>query len=147
MLAADIAENFPVITMDADALEAVRMIAEQRLPGILVVDASGAVFAVLPASQVVRFIVPRFVQDDPLLAGVLSESVADHIAERLGGRAVGAMLSEHLVNVPPAEFDETVLEVAAKMARLRSPLIPVVKNGRLLGVITASRLLAAVLKS
>lgn len=147
MLAADIAEAFPVITMDADAVEVVRMIAEQRLPGILVVDASGGVFAVLPASQVVRFIVPRFVQDDPLLAGVLSESVADHIADRLAGKAVGAMLSEHLVNVPPAEFDETVLEVAAKMARLRSPLIPVVKGGRLLGVITASRLLAAVLKS
>ena len=99
----------------------------------------------LPASQVVRFIVPRYVQDDPLLAGVLSESVADHIAERLGGKAVGAMLSEHLVNVPPAEFDETILEVAAKMARLRSPLIPVVR--RMLGVITASRLLVAVLKS
>ncbi len=147
MRAADIAEDFPVITIDADALEAVRMIAEQRLPGILVVDASGGPFAVLPASQVVRFIVPRYVQDDPLLAGVLSESVADHIAERLGGKAVGAMLSEHLVNVPPAEFDETILEVAAKMARLRSPLIPVVKGGRLLGVITASRLLVAVLKS
>lgn len=147
MRAADIAEAFPVITIDADALEAVRMIAEQRLPGILVVDASGGPFAVLPASQVVRFIVPRYVQDDPLLAGVLSESVADHIAERLGGKAVGAMLSEHLVNVAPAEFDENILEVAAKMARLRSPLIPVVKAGRLLGVITASRLLAAVLNS
>ncbi len=147
MRAADIAEDFPVITIEADALEAVRMIAEQQLPGILVVDASGGPFAVLPASQVVRFIVPRYVQDDPLLAGVLSESVADHVAERLGGKAVGAMLPEHLVNVPPAEFDETILEVAAKMARLRSPLIPVVRAGRLLGVITASRLLAAVLKS
>ena len=44
MRAADIAEDFPVITIDADALEAVRMIAEQRLPGILVVDASGGTF-------------------------------------------------------------------------------------------------------
>lgn len=147
MHAADIAEEFPVITIDAEALEAVRMIAERGLPGILVVDSSGGPFAVLPASQVVRFIVPRFVQEDPLLAGVLSESVADHIAERLGGKAVSAMLPEHLVDVPPAEFDDTILEVAVKMARLRTPLIPVVRNGRLLGVITASRLLAAALKS
>ncbi|SPM41962.1 CBS domain [Mycobacterium numidiamassiliense] len=147
MHAADIAEDFPVITIDAEAIVAVRMIAEQTLPGILVVDASGGPFAVLPASQVVRFIVPRYVQDDPVLAGVLSETVADHIAERLSGKAVGAMLPDHLVDVPPAQFDDTVLEVAAKMARLRTPLIPVVKQGRLLGVITASRLLAAVLKS
>ncbi|MEB4211379.1 CBS domain-containing protein [Mycobacterium sp. 94-17] len=147
MQAADITEDFPVVTIDAEAFEAVRMIAQQRLPGILVVDASGGPFAVLPASQVVRFIVPRFVQDDPLLAGVLSESVADHIAERLAGKTVGDMLPDHLVDVPPAEFDDTILEVAAKMARLRTPLIPVVRRQSLLGVITATRLLAEALKS
>ena len=71
MRAADMAEEFPVLTTDSDALEAVRMLAQQRLPGILVVDASGSPYAVLPASQVVRFIVPRYVQEDPSLAGVL----------------------------------------------------------------------------
>ena len=147
MRAEEIAEDFPVVTTDSDALEAVRMLAEQRLPGILVVDASGSPYAVLPASQVVRFIVPRYVQDDPSLAGVLQESMADHVAERLDGKTVGDMLPEHLTNVPPANFDDTIIEVAAGMARLRSPLIPVTKHGRLQGVITASRLLAAVLKS
>ena len=147
MRAEEIAEDFPVVTTDSDAVEAVRMLAEQRLPGILVVDASGSPYAVLPASQVVRFIVPRYVQDDPSLAGVLQESMADHVAERLDGMTVGDMLPEHLTNVPPANFDDSIIEVAAVMARLRSPLIPVTKHGRLHGVITASRLLAAALKS
>ena len=147
MRAAEIAEAFPVLTTDSDALEAVRMLAQQRLPGILVVDASGSPYAVLPASQVVRFIVPRYVQDDPSLAGVLQESMADHVAERLDGKTVGDMLPEHLTDVPPANFDDTIIEVAEEMARLRSPLIAVTKGGRLQGVITASRLLAAVLKS
>jgi CBS domain-containing protein len=147
MRAADMAEEFPVLTTDSDALEAVRMLAQQRLPGILVVDASGSPYAVLPASQVVRFIVPRYVQDDPSLAGVLQESMADHVVESLEGKTVGDMLPEHLANVPPANFDHTIIEVAAVMARLRSPLIPVTRDGRLMGVITASRLLAAVLKS
>lgn len=145
--AMEIAEDFPVIAIDADALEAIRMIAEQPwLPGILVVDASGGLFAVLPASQVVRFIVPRYVQLDPPLAGVFDESMADHLAERLDGKTVRDMLSADLVDVPSAEFDDTLLEVAAKMARLRSPLLPVTRDGRLQGVITASRLLAATLK-
>jgi CBS domain-containing protein len=147
MRAADMAEDFPVLTTDSAALEAVRMLAQQRLPGVLVVDASGSPYAVLPASQVVRFIVPRYVQDDPLLSSVLEESMADHVAERLEGKTVGDMLPEHLADVPPANFDDTIIEVAAVMARLRSPLIPVTRDGRLLGVITASRLLAAVLKS
>lgn len=53
-----------------------------------------------PASQVVRFIVPRYVQDDPLLAGVLNESTADRCAERLSGKKVRDVLPDHLVEVP-----------------------------------------------
>src|ERR1700733_1789979 len=146
MHAADIVEDFPVVTIDAEALEAVRMIAEQRLPGILVVDASGGPFAVLPASQVVRFIVPRYVQDDPLLAGVLAESMADRAAEKLGGRTLRELLPQHQLTLAAANADDTIIEVAAMMGRLRSPLIAVMKQGRLHGVITTSRLLAVALK-
>ena len=145
MHAEDIAEDFPVITIDSDALEAARTLAEHRLPGIVVTDSSGQPYAVLPASQVVRFIVPHYVQDDPSLAGVLSESMADRAAEKLGGKTVRDVLPEHLLDVPAAHADDTIIEVAALMARLRSPLIAVIKDGKLHGVITASRLLAAAL--
>ncbi|EUA55437.1 hypothetical protein I550_3592 [Mycobacterium intracellulare 1956] len=54
----------------------------------------------LPASQVVRFIVPRYVQDDPSLAGVLNESTADRCGEKLSGKKVRDVLPDHLVDVP-----------------------------------------------
>ncbi|MGO9158146.1 CBS domain-containing protein [Mycobacterium sp.] len=146
MRAEDLAEAFPVVTIDSDALDAARLLAEHRLPGIVVTDASGKPFAVLPASQVVRFIVPRYVQDDPSLAGVLNESTADRAADKLGGKTVRDVLPDHLTNVPAANADDTIIEVAAVMARLRSPLMAVVKDGTLVGVITASHLLAAALK-
>ncbi|AFM16956.1 CBS domain-containing protein [Mycolicibacterium chubuense NBB4] len=146
MHAEDIAEEFPVVTMDSDALDAARMLAEHRLPGIVVTDASGKPFAVLPASQVVRFIIPQYVQDDPSLAGVLDESMADRAADKLGGKTVREVLPEHLTDVPAARADDTIIEVAASMARCRSPLIAVMKEGRLAGVITASRLLEAALR-
>ena len=119
MHAEDIAEDFPVVTIDSDALEAARMLAEHRLPGIVVTDSSGRPYAVLPASQVVRFIVPRYVQDDPSLAGVINESMADRAAEKLGGKTVRDVLPEHLLDVPAAHADDTIIEVAALMARLR----------------------------
>lgn len=146
MRAEDIAEEYPAVSIDANALDAARMLAEHRLPGLLVTDTSGSPYAVLPASQVVRFIVPRYVQDDPSLAGVLNESVADRCAEKLSGKKVRDVLPDHLVDVPPANADDTLIEVAALMARLRSPLVAVVKEGRLHGVITASRVLAAALQ-
>ena len=145
MHAEEIAEEFPVVTIDTDALEAARMLAEHRLPGIVVTDSSGRPYAVLPASQVVRFIVPKYVQDDPSLAGVLSESMADRAADKLSGKTVREVLPEHLLDIPAAHADDTIIEVAALMARLRSPLIAVIKDGKLHGVITASRLLAAAL--
>ena len=146
MHASEIAENFPVVTIDSNALDAARLLAEHRLPGIVVTDAAGKPYAVLPASQVVRFIVPGYIQDDPSLAGVLNETMADRAAEKLGGKTVRDVLPEHLRNVPAADADDTIIEVAATMARLHSPLIAVVRDGELHGVITASRLLAAALK-
>jgi len=146
MHAEQMAEEYPVVTTHTNALDAARLLAEHRLPGIVVTDDSGRPYAVLPASQVVRFIVPQYVQDDPALAGVLNESMADRAADKLGSKTVGELLPEHLLEVPAAHADDTIIEVAAIMARLRSPLIAVMKDGKLHGVITASRLLAAALK-
>ncbi|MEV4123775.1 CBS domain-containing protein [Nocardia sp. NPDC049707] len=147
MRADQIAEEYPVVSMDTDALEAARLLAEHRLPGILVTGTDGCPEAVLPASQVVRFIVPKYVQDDPSLAGVLDERMADRIAEKLRGKKVRDVVPEHLAKVPAAKSDDTIVEVAAMMARLRSPLIAVMKARELVGVITASQLLAAALRN
>jgi CBS domain-containing protein len=144
--AGDIAEDFPVVTGDSGALNAARLLAEHRLPGIVVTDSSGRPTAVLPASQVVRFIVPGYVQDDPSLAGVLNESMADRCADKLGEKTVRDVLPEHLLDVPTVDASDTIVEVAAIMARHRSPLLAVMKGGELQGVITAPRLLAAALK-
>src|ERR1700746_1080206 len=118
MRAEALAEAFPVVTVDSDALGDARLLAEHRLPGIVVTDASGKPFAVLPASQVVRFIVPKYVPDEPSLAGVLNESMADRAADKLGGKTVGDMLPDHLSNVPWAHADDTIIEVDAVMAGL-----------------------------
>jgi CBS domain-containing protein len=144
--AEEIAEEFPVVDIDSPALDAARMLAEHHLPGIVVLTTDGQLYAVLPASQVVRFIVPIYVQDDPSLAGVLAESMADRAAEKLGGKTVRELLQQHQLTLAAANADDTIIEVAAIMGRLRSPLIAVMKEGKLHGVITASRLLAVALK-
>lgn len=146
MHAEEIAEEFPVVAIDSDAMDAAKSLARHRLPGLVVTDSTGRPYAVLPASQVVRFIVPGYVQDDPSLAGVLSETMADSAVEKLRGKTVRNMLPEHPPEVPIAGAADTVIEVASTMARLRSPLVAVVKDGTLHGVITASRLLAMALR-
>jgi CBS domain-containing protein len=145
--AADLAEQHPVLSIESSALDAMRLLAEHRLTGLVVsTDTAGQPYAVLPASQVVRFIVPGYVQDDPRLAAVLTETMADHAVDRLSGKKIRDVLPTKRQHVPVVDAGDTIIEVAEVMARLHSPLVIVVKNGTLHGVITASRLLAAALQ-
>ena len=142
--AEQMAEDYPVLTMESDALEAARLMAEHRLPGLVVTDQSGP-RSILPASQVVRFLVPGYVQDDPSLARVLDESMADQVASSLGGKTVGDLVRDGTPELAVVSADDTIIEVAAIMARLRCPLAAVMRDQQLIGVVTASRLLQAAL--
>jgi CBS domain-containing protein len=144
--AEDLEEKFPIVPIDSDAIDAARKIAEHSLPGLLVTDRSGKPYAVLPAFAILRFILPRYVQDDLTLAGVLGDPTPDQAVQNLAGKTVGDVLPDYVRDIPSVDARATITKVAAEMSRLRSPLIAVTKDGKLHGVITASRLLAAALK-
>ncbi len=147
MRAEDLEEKFPIVPIDSDAVDAARKIAEHNLPGLLVTDTSGKPYAVLPAFAMLRFILPRYVQDDLTLAGVLGDTTPDQAVRNLAGKTVGDVLPDYLRDMPSVDARASLIKVAAEMARGRSPLIAVTKDGKLHGVITASHLLAAALKS
>jgi predicted transcriptional regulator len=142
--AEQIAEAFPVVALDSDALDAVRMLATRRLPGLVVTDSAGTPVTILPASQVVRLLVPVRPEDP---SPVLSESIADRIADKLGGKSVAAVLPKPPPEMATVEADDTIIEVAAIMARNRSPLVAVMSGEGIVGVITAPRLLEVALGS
>jgi len=135
------AEDFPVIGVEDDAWTAVTQLAENRLPGLVVTDLAGKPVSILPTSQVVRILVPQYVQDDPSLAGVLSESMADRMCDKLRGKKVKALIPDDVPELAVVNDDDTIIEVAAIMARLRCPLAVVMRDKEPIGVITASRLL------
>ena len=147
MRAEDLEEKFPIVRIDSDAVEAARMIAEHHLPGLLVTDTSGKPYAVLPAFALLRFILPRYVQDDLALAGVLGELTADQAMQNLAGKTVADVLPDYLRDIPSVDARATITKVAAEMVQGRAPLIAVTKDKKLHGVIFASHLLAAALKS
>lgn len=146
MLARDLVEDYPTVTVDTDALAAVRLIGEHRMSGLVVTKPDGSPKAILPASQVLRFVIPKYVQDDPSLARVLDEKAADRIVKELHGRTVGDLLPDEPHELPVLKGDDTTLELAALMARMRCPLVAIVEDGRVIGVVTTSRLLEKALQ-
>jgi CBS domain-containing protein len=145
----ELASPYPTVRMDTPAAEAVRVLTEHDRPGVIVVDDNDHPIAILPGSQVLRMMIPRYVQDDPALARVLDEDFADRIHEALAGKTVRDLLPTEKVPLPVVAPDDTVLEIAAIMAADRSPLVAVLEESSrtapLLGVISASQLVGRVL--
>ncbi|WP_336206152.1 CBS domain-containing protein [Nonomuraea sp. LPB2021202275-12-8] len=142
MRARDLASDFPTVTLDTPAIEAARLLAEQGLPGLIIVDGEGRPRAILPGTQVLRLAVPGYCQDDPALARVVDERHADVFMRELGARTVRESLPEQPRELPITDGDATLLELAALMARTRSPLVAVVDEGGLLGGVTLQALMS-----
>ena len=147
MRAEDIAEDFPIVPIDSDAVAAARMLAEHSLPGLLVIDASGKPYAVLPAFEICGLSCRATFQDDWIWPASWANPAPTRPRRTWRARRSANVLPDYLRNVPSANARDGVMKVAAAMAKLRSPLIAVTKDGRFHGAITASCLLAAVLKS
>ncbi|MET0914786.1 MAG: CBS domain-containing protein [Jiangellaceae bacterium] len=150
MRARALAQPFPVVHLDTDALEATRLLVDRALPGLVVVDQEGLPLFILPGSQVLRFALPDYVEEDRTLASVYSESDADALCESLRGRTVQELMpsTKFLPRGAPRPIvapDATLIEIAAVMAEQHSPVVAVVDKGHVIGVITVHRLLGAAL--
>ena len=149
MRARDLAEPFPIVDLDTNAMEAARLLGAKRLPGLIVCGKDGRPYTVLPGSQVLRFIIPAYVQEDLALARVYDEQASDELLGKLTTSTVRDLLprEKDVDELPIVDHDATTIEVAAVMARMHSPLVAVTDGGSLLGAITVSRLLAHLLPS
>jgi CBS domain-containing protein len=144
--ARDLAEPYPSIALDATALDAARMLGEHVLPGLIVLGDDGLPWTVLPGSQVLRFVIPRYVQDDPALARVYEEDWSDQLDRSLSGKTVRDVLprKQDATHIPQVAPDATTMEVAAVMVRMHSPIVAVVDGSDVLGAISVRGLLACI---
>lgn len=146
MRARDLAIDLPSVRPDTPALEAARLLASQRLPGLIVLDGARRPLTILPGTEVLKMAVPRYYQSDPTLARVVDEAAADVFTDHLGDKTVAEVLPDERRELPVVDDDATALEIASLMARSRSPLVAVVDEaGAFMGAVTLDGLLNRVL--
>ncbi len=149
MRARALARAMPTVAVDTDAMQAAQLMAAERLPGLIVCREDGRPYTILPGSQVLRFLIPTYIQDDPRLARAFDEKASDEMVGKLARRTVHDLLPkpQDVDELPVVDGDATTVEVAAVMARMHSPLVAVVAGERVLGAITVGRLLSHLLSA
>lgn len=142
MHAQDLAREFPMVDMRVPAVEAARLLAEQRLPGLIVVDDQGLPAAVLSGTAVLGLVVPSHVHESAASARVIDERHADLFVSEVGVRTVGECLTKRTHELPVVSARATALEIAGMMSRTGCPLVAVVdRSVGLLGAVTLDSLL------
>jgi CBS domain-containing protein len=140
MRARDLVRPHPVVSAHASAMDAVRSAATTSVRSVLVIDAAGAIVGVLSSTDLLRAIVPPFVEESPSIARALRSDENDPL--RLHGRRkrVSQLLAAGSADAVVAA-DAALVEVMSVMVRTRIPLVGVVEDGRLLGGVTVDQLL------
>lgn len=144
MRARDLARRQPSVWVGAPASEAARALAETDVRALLVVDEGGRLVGVLSDSDLLRALLPSYVEEAGSLAGVLEEEAAELLWRQIQDRRVEELLQDREV-FPQVNGGDTLVEVASVMVRSRASLVGVVEGERLVGGITISDLLSRLL--
>lgn len=131
-----------VVPPDMTVAALVRLLADRHLSGVFVVDAAGAPLGVVTEADLVRRLAPQTEEGLRWLARLAVD--ADRAARRYArvhGRCARDVMSPTVVSV---QEDAPAAEAAQLMCDRRIRRVAVLRDGRLVGVVSRADLLKAV---
>jgi CBS domain-containing protein len=147
MLARELAAPYPLLPPNCTVVDALRALAQTQGAGVVIGEQGR--FLVIAGSQVLRLALPGYVLDDPSLARMWEDThgdVLDQLLESSNQRGyeheLRRLLDESTRRPAVVDGDATAVEIAATMASARCPLVAVVEDGVMLGVVTVAGLAA-----
>ena len=129
---------------------ALQSIIEHRMPSLPVVDADGRYLGMLPRSRLIALAMPHVLSDEHekfsprhmLEGGFIQEPIAE-LQARMDAVAKDPV-SKHLDTTVPVLGPQTLLTSAMFFLYRERNILPVVEEGKLLGVVTVWDVLARI---
>ncbi len=141
----------PAVLKPSDTLSgALRAMIEQRIPALPVTEADGRYVGMLPRSRLIALAMPRVLSHEDelyptahlLKVGFITESLAD-LQERMDAVA-NDPVSKHVATDVPVLAPDTPLMNAMSFLHRQRNLLPVVENGKLVGIVSVWDVLARI---
>jgi len=137
---ADVMQRDPVtISPNADVQSLLHLLREHELPGVPVVMDDGTLVGIVTESDLVlqgddeRLHLPQYFE---LFGGVVFLEPLQHFEDRLRKAFANRVSDMMTADVETISADATVHEAARKISHSGLNRLPVVENGRLVGVVT-----------
>lgn len=134
--------DLTAVSPETSVAEAAKTMARQRLTGVPVVDEDNVVVGFISESDIIRSVVPTMTRGEGLFAPVDFVDVARRMSQ-VGERTVGDFMSERAITVTT---DTDIYELSELMLGKGYKTLPVVKDGRLEGVVHRSDVSTALME-
>jgi CBS domain-containing protein len=136
------ADPAAVVTTASTVGDAIDVLRRTGRAGVAVIDPAGRLVATCSATELLALLVPDYYEDDPTLAGVVSDSAGAASLQASKNRPIGQALPRD-ATAQRVAAEASMLEVAVLMARRSRSAVAVVDGHQLLGVLDVHRVLAA----
>lgn len=135
--------NISAVTRTATVREAMRTMSSHRVSGLPVVDDNQIVIGFISEKDIVETVYPyaEVRAEDLMLTAHLADLVRE--LHSLGGRLVGDCMTEPAITTTE---DEDLEDLAATMLSHGLKIVPVVRDGRLVGVMRRRDLAAELIE-
>src|SRR5262249_27468040 len=127
------------VTPDDDVADAIKLLAEHDVSALPVVDDTGMVVGIISEADLVHRAEIGTEKPRPwgLEAVTPASAVGDEFGKSLGGR-VAEIMSSHVVS---AAEDAALGEVATLLEKHRIKRVPILRDGKLVGIVSRSNLI------
>lgn len=109
--------------------------------GVAVIDAGGKLLGLVGTHDILRMIVPNYVDRDEALAKLMHEGYFEERFKKLAGVTAADVMSTELDVVAPRD---TIIRAASLFVEHQRKVLPVVEDDRFVGMITRRSLLESI---
>ncbi len=140
----DIMDTTPNLARATDTFEhLVRMLDEVKYRVVFVVDAEDNLVGIVTETDIVKALIPKYLTFDEFLISAINENYLENKCIESRNLASTQIMTKTLLSV---HEDDTLMKAAALMAVNKIHTLPVVKDGKVVGIVHLMNLVRHIMK-